>query len=107
MIVAAPGQVAFSGSRLEDSLSQSDACGNLVFLHLFNGNLLISVDVLLVAAVPFGLGRHSDGNQQRSHESERAEAATYIIGVNRIEHTKKSQFVCKNSENRADFSTNF
>ena len=41
MIVASGGQFASSCSRLKYTLSQRYTCRNMIFLHLFNSNVLV------------------------------------------------------------------
>ena len=49
---------------LEKSLGQGDRCRDMVTLHLFDGDILILVDILLIGLVPACLSLNLKGRQQ-------------------------------------------
>ena len=48
MVVALSGELAATRPRLKHALSKGNACGYVVFEHLFDSEILILVDVLLI-----------------------------------------------------------
>ena len=66
VVVALHGQLALSRSTLEDALCQGDAGRYLPSLHLFDGDVLVLVNVLLIALVPAHLRPNGEGNQENT-----------------------------------------
>ena len=55
VVVALSYEIALSCSALKESLGKSDTCGYAVTKHLLDGEILILVDVCLIALIPFHL----------------------------------------------------
>ena len=56
VVVAHAGEVALPSPTFKESLCESDRGGNLPAVHLFDGDILILIDILLIAFVPANLG---------------------------------------------------
>jgi hypothetical protein len=65
MIVTADGKRTQSGPALQESLSQSDAGRYMISEHLFDGQIFVLIDILLILRVPSRLGTESNGNEKR------------------------------------------
>ena len=55
MVVSLRCQDALASAALKESLRQSDAGWNMVAEHLFDGEVLVLVDVCLIRLIPFHL----------------------------------------------------
>ena len=60
MIVAFAGEITLPCPTLKESLCKGDRSRNLPAMHLLDGNVLILIDILLIAFVPAHLCVHSE-----------------------------------------------
>ena len=69
VVVALACQFALSGSTLKQSLGQRDAGRNAVLEHLFDGQVLILVDILQILPVQSGLSPYvHHAHQQQTYK---------------------------------------
>ena len=70
VVVALRGKLARAGSALQQPLGQGDAGRDAVFVHLDDGDVLVSVDVVLPSLVPSDLSLEG---QTESYQQEKRE----------------------------------
>ena len=64
VVIAFTGQFTPTCPTLEESLRQGDGRRDMVTLHLFDGDVFILVDILLISLVPTDLSLTLKGRQQ-------------------------------------------
>src|SRR5574344_1593504 len=70
MVITLTSQFTITCTRLQHSLCQRDTGGNAMFLHLFDGEILVAVEIFLIACVPLDLcHRRKRQHQQESHSN--------------------------------------
>jgi hypothetical protein len=66
MVVTFLYQVTVARTALQNTLSQCDACGNLVLQHLLDGQIAVLVDIGLITLIPLHLLRHNGESAKQS-----------------------------------------
>ena len=67
MVISLPCQFTLTSPTLEESLSQGDRSWDMVTQHLFDGDVLILVDILLIGLTP----THLSMQLERRHQGQR------------------------------------
>lgn len=90
MIVAQGGQTALPRPTLKYPLRQCYAGWNAITEHLTDGQVLISVKIILIGLIPFDSGRRNGATQKQNGSKEQEEKSFhYARGI--------SVFFCKNT----------
>lgn len=78
MVVALTCQLAASCPTFEQALCQGDAGGDLMLLHLFDGQRGVLLDVVVVGCVP-ALGMGGDGAPEEEEQQQGVECMFHIL----------------------------